>query len=642
METALDAVIIMDAQGRVAEWNERAVAMFGWSRAQALGRPMADLIIPERYREQHRRGLKRYLATGKGKILGRRLELSGLRRSGEEFPVELSIAPFEEDGHVYFVGCVRDITARAAMQAAMKESNVQFRILVNAVKEYAIYLLDSEGRITTWNSGAEQIKGYRAKEIIGKNFSRFFTEDDRKAGLPLRILRDATVAGKSQGEGWRVRKDGSRFWASTVIQRIDDEYGKLIGFAKVTRDVTERREAEQLLERARERLLQAQKMEAIGQLTGGVAHDFNNLLMVITGNLGLIQKNLETPGPAADANMRRQVANAMRGAKRGATLTERLLAFSRRQALKPVPLDANKFITSEVEFLQRSLGETVEVAAIGAGGLWQIEVDANQLEAALLNLAVNARDAMANGGKLTIEASNAFLDHEDARGNPAGLPGQYVMISITDTGTGMKRETVERAFEPFFTTKESGQGTGLGLSQVYGFVKQSGGHVKIYSEFGEGTTVKIYLPRFIGDKSEFEPVQPEEQAVGAGETILVVEDDEDVREYLVGALRALNYRVVEAQDAKAALARIERGDGLDLLLTDVVMPGTNGRELARQAQTLRPKLKVLFMTGYSRNAIVHQGRLDPDVELIQKPVTQSELAARIRDFLDGPKPRRAK
>ena len=522
-------------------------------------------------------------------------------------------------------------------------NELQFQVLIDAVKNYAIYMLDPKGYVSTWNSGAEQAKGYTADEIIGRSFECFYTEEDRAAGVPKRVLATAAKEGKFDDDGWRVRKDGTRFYAHAHIERINDPTGKLIGFAKVTRDVTEERESAAFMEQARERLAQAQKMEAVGQLTGGIAHDFNNLLMVIIGNLELIEKGLNTPKPGTEANMRRQVANALSGARRGATLTARLLAFARRQALKPAILDVNKFIGAEVEFLQRSLGEAVQIEAIGAGGLWPVEVDANQLEAALLNLAVNARDAMSSGGgKLTIEANNVFLDRDYARANPEVIPGQYVMISVSDTGAGMDRQTLERAFEPFFTTKETGVGSGLGLSQVYGFVKQSGGHIKIYSEPGEGTAVKIYLPRAANNREEETRPPSEREAVGAGEVVLVVEDDDDVRQYLVGILGDMGYRVEEAADGETALKRIGREPDVDLLLTDVVMPVMNGRELMRRAHEIRPGLNVLFMTGYSRNAIVHQGRLDPGVELVQKPVSQAELASRVRDVLDAAPPVRKK
>jgi len=327
----------------------------------------------------------------------------------------------------------------------------------------------------------------------------------------------------------------------------------------------------------------------------------------------------------------------MRGAQRAAALTSRLLAFSRRQALDPKPLDVNKFVNGAVEFLQRSLGETVQVEAVGGAGLWPIEVDENHLEAALVNLAINARDAMPDGGKLTIEAANTFVDDDYVRANPEMSKGQYVAICVSDTGTGMTRDILNRAFEPFFTTKEPGQGTGLGLSQVYGFVKQSGGHIKIYSEDGEGTTIKMYFPRLSRRDSEEEAEPDEIVAEGeGGETILVVEDDADVRAYLTDALRELKYTVITATDPHAALTILIRDvQRVDLLLTDVVMPVMNGRELGKKAQALRPGLPVLYMSGYSRNAVVHHGRVEEGVDLIQKPITQAQLASRIRSALDN-------
>jgi signal transduction histidine kinase/ActR/RegA family two-component response regulator len=420
-----------------------------------------------------------------------------------------------------------------------------------------------------------------------------------------------------------------------VIDPIRNERGELIGFAKVTRDITERMQTQRVLQETREQLAASQKMEAIGQLSGGIAHDFNNLLMIVIGNLETAQRNAKSPR-SPNPNLDRALGNAMRGAQRAAALTSRLLAFSRRQALDPKSLDPNRFLSSSAEFLQRALGETVEVEVVGTAGSWQIEADPNHLETALLNLVINSRDAMPDGGKVTIEVTNIFADEEYCRRNPELSPGQYVLICVSDTGCGMPPDVVDRAFEPFFTTKELGHGTGLGLSQVYGFVKQSGGHVKIYSEDGQGTTVRIYLPRFTRQADLDEP--PAYDMPGRSETdevILVVEDDEDLRSYLTEALRSLGYCVLASAHAQGALAILSRNVArIDLMLTDVVMPGMNGRELGRRAQEIRPGLHVLYMSGYSRNAVVHQGRLDGGIELLQKPITQTHLASRVRDVLD--------
>jgi signal transduction histidine kinase/CheY-like chemotaxis protein len=387
---------------------------------------------------------------------------------------------------------------------------------------------------------------------------------------------------------------------------------------------------------AEEALRQSQKMEAVGQLTGGVAHDFNNLLTIIIGNLEIAQRNLDAWNEGAEDRLKRAVNNAMRGATRAADLTKRLLAFSRRQPLAPKQIDVNKLIGGISEFLRRSVGERVEIETVGAGGVWKVEADPGELETAIINLGINARDAMPDGGKLTIETSNAFLDENYCRQHHDVRSGQYVLISVTDTGTGMSPDVAERVFEPFFTTKTVGQGTGLGLSQVYGFVRQSGGHVKVYSEPGEGTSVKIYLPRLMRDVRDEEEPEVDVESGRSGSTVLVIEDDDDVRGYVVEILRELSYRVFDAHDAESALALIEHKTlHIDLLLTDVVLPGLNGRQAAERIQAGQRDIKVLFMTGYSRNAIVHQGRLDPGVELIQKPLTRSALAARIAGMLDA-------
>ncbi|MGC1823893.1 MAG: ATP-binding protein [Pseudolabrys sp.] len=381
---------------------------------------------------------------------------------------------------------------------------------------------------------------------------------------------------------------------------------------------------------AEQALRQSQKMEAVGQLTGGVAHDFNNLLTIIIGNLGIAKRGV------VEARAERALNNALVGAERAAQLTQRLLAFSRRQPLNPRVLDINKLIVAISDLLTRTLGENIELETISGAGLWNVEVDASEMESTLLNLALNARDAMPTGGKLTIETSNAYLDDEYCREHEGILPGQYILVAITDSGAGMSAETIDRAFEPFFTTKEAGKGTGLGLSQVYGFMKQSGGHVKIYSEPGEGTTIKLYLPRREGNELVISGDDDLNSERGGGETILIVEDDDGVRQYASEILRDLNYQVIEAKDSATALRLLDADKKFDLLLTDVVLPGKNGRELANEVERRRPGTKIIFMTGYSRNAIVHHGRLDPGIELIPKPLTERVLARKIRQVLDRP------
>jgi PAS domain S-box-containing protein len=512
-------------------------------------------------------------------------------------------------------------------------ANRRLELLVHAVVDYALFLLSPDGRVVSWNPGAERLKGYSESEIVGQPLATFFTAEDQAKGIPTHALEIAGRDGRYESEGWRVRKDGTKFWALAVLDAIRDEEDSLLGFVKITRDMTERVEAERKLREAQEQLAASQKMEAVGQLSGGIAHDFNNLLMIVIGNLETAQRQAgKTPG--GNAALARALSNAMRGAQRAAALTSRLLAFSRRQPLDPKPVDVNKFLSGATDFLQRTLGEQIEVEAVQSAGLWQVEVDPNHLESALVNLAINARDAMPNGGKLTLEGANVFVDEDYSRVNPELPIGQYVVICVSDTGTGMAADVLNRAFEPFFTTKELGHGTGLGLSQVYGFVKQSGGHVKIYSELNQGTTVKIYLPRMHGRAPDEIREQEEIVAAEQSETILIVEDDPDLRGYLADVLRGLDYRVIATPNADAALELLRSDRPINLLLTDIVMPGRNGRELGKEVERLRPGLRVLYMTGYSRSAVVHHNRLDEGVELLQKPVSQAQLATRVRAVLD--------
>lgn len=402
-------------------------------------------------------------------------------------------------------------------------------------------------------------------------------------------------------------------------------------------ETLEQRVSEEIRERlqAEEALRQAQKMEAVGQLTGGVAHDFNNLLTVIMGGLDSIKRETDKQSSDIDVpRLRRMQALAFQGAERAATLTSRLLAFARRQPLDPKPINLNKLVGGLRDLLQRTLGETIALESVSAAGLWLAHADPAELESALMNLAINARDAMPDGGKLTIETANVSLDENYVSTLVEPVPaGQYAMLAVSDSGEGMNKETIDRVFEPFFTTKKAGKGTGLGLSQVYGFVRQSGGHIRIYSEPGDGTTVKLYLPR------DLRPEAPAHERIasradGGSETVLVVEDHEGLREYSAGVLRELGYRVLEAPDGQAGLELLRERPEVDLLFTDVVLPGLNGRQLADQALELRPDLKILFTTGYTRNAIVHNGRLDDGVSLITKPFTFDDLASKVRQMLD--------
>lgn len=626
------AIYMIDVDGTVLSWNSGAERLKGYSADEIVGKSFSSFYSPEdRAKRIPQTALRIAAETGRFSSEGWRV-----RKDGSRFWALVVVdAIRDEQGRVIgFAKVARDITERQHAHNELLEGERRYRRLIEAVVDYAIFQLDPAGNVTTWNPGAQRIKGYDPDEIIGQHFSRFYTPEDIQLGVPKLALAEAAKQGRFEAEGWRMRRDGSRFWASVVIDRITDEAGELVGFAKVTRDVTERKQAHDELQRVQQQLAASQKLEAVGQLSGGIAHDFNNLLMIVLGNLETAERN--SRGLANSQNLQRALANAKRGAQRAAALTSRLLAFSRRQALDPHPINLNNFLNGLQEFLQRTLGERIEVQTVGSAGLWSIEADANHLESAIINLGINARDAMPDGGKLTVEAVNVLADEDYCRVNPELSPGQYVIVCVTDTGTGMTADVLNHAFEPFFTTKESGQGTGLGLSQVYGFVKQSGGHVKIYSEVGQGTSIRMYFPRYHGEarpvESDANEFRPEGEKL---ETILVVEDDADLRAYVSELLRDLNYRVVVASSAQAALTiLLQEEPKVDLVLTDVIMPGINGREMGRRAQQIRPGIKILYMTGYSRNAVVHQGRLDEGVELLEKPISQAKLALRVREMLD--------
>jgi PAS domain S-box-containing protein len=481
----------------------------------------------------------------------------------------------------------------------------RFELLVNSISDYAIYMLDRDGRIATWNPGAEGFKGYTADEIIGRHFSIFFTPEDREAGLPQRALETAAKEGRYEAEGWRLRKDGSRFWVNAILDPVYDEAGEHVGFAKITRDITDRKRAQEELEQTREALVQSQKLQALGELTGGIAHDFNNLMTVIAGSADFLLRKTDL----ADAKRKQYLEAIADTADRATTLTNHLLAFGRRQSMKPEVLDLNLRLDAFAEVLSRTLGSSIRVQVEPGASRARVEVDVAHLETAILNAAVNARDAMPDGGKLT-------LSTRELRENGS----EFVALSISDTGTGMPREIAERAFEPFFTTKEVGKGTGLGLSQIHGFAAQAGGRAEIRSEEGEGTTITIILPRT--DKSL--PVAAAAAAMPKlpeGLCVLLVEDNPQVREFAEGLLIDLGCRVVSAETADEALAWLE-SDGIDLVVSDVVMPGMSGVELARQIRRSSRSVPVLLATGYS-DEILRNGS---EFEVLAKPFGASDLS----------------
>ncbi|MGE7367499.1 ATP-binding protein [Neorhizobium sp. NPDC001467] len=489
-----------------------------------------------------------------------------------------------------------------------------YQTLLDSITDYAIYMLDADGHVSTWNSGAERIKGYRADEIVGRHFSLFYTEDDRLRGEPQRALSIARRDGRFEKENWRIRSNGSRFWAHVVIDAIHDDSGNVVGFAKITRDNSERMEAQTALAKAREELFQAQKMEAIGQLTGGVAHDFNNLLMAIRGSLEMLRKRLPD-----DPTLFPLIDNAIRGAERGAALTQRMLAFSRRQELNVVPVDVPKLVHGMRDFLKSSLSQTLSIETAFAGDLPPARTDPNQLETALLNLIVNARDAMPNGGTISISAAP-----QDAAAQESRLkPGRYLCIRVTDDGEGMDAETLAHATTPFFTTKGVGRGTGLGLSMVQGLIEQSGGALNIESSPGKGTTIFLWLPVATEGQASAEPeaptIVPEEPTRPL--TILAVDDDPLVLMNTTLMLEDLGHTVIEAYSAADALSVIGRGEALDLVITDHSMPQMTGSELAREISRQHPDLPVILATGYAE---LPAGS-DQHLPRLAKPFTQAQL-----------------
>ncbi|MGA7804866.1 ATP-binding protein [Bradyrhizobium sp.] len=494
-------------------------------------------------------------------------------------------------------------------QRDLFESERNFRLLVEGVADYALYMLDPTGIITSWNIGGQRIKGYAPDEIVGRHFSCFYTEADRNNGKPARAIKIAREQGRYEEEGWRVRKDGTFFWASVVIDPITED-GQLIGFAKITRDITERREAELKLEQMQQQLAESQKLDALGQLTGGVAHDFNNLLMVITGSIFTLKKAI-----GSDAKLQRAVTAIETATRRGAALTSQLLTFARRQSVNPQPIDIAERIAAVREVLDTGVGGSVNLSFDIERATWPVTVDIAELETALVNLAINARDAMPRGGTIAITAQNVTLDDNTAAGD-------YVAISVEDSGTGIAPDVLGRIFDPFFTTKPIGKGTGLGLSQVHGFAHQAGGTVRVESKLGKGTKVTLLLPR---DRNSPQPDRPTLADVGGSGTVLLVEDNPDVASATTSLLEQLGYTVRLVSDAEAALREIER-ESFDLVFSDIIMPGAmDGLGLARRLKVIRPDLPVLLATGYSDAAATVRG----DFSILRKPYEIHQLSQAI-------------
>ena len=612
------AIYMLDPEGIITTWNAGAQRFKGYTADEIIGQHFSRF-----YTEEDRRsGLPARalaIAAGDGHF---EQESWRVRKDGTRMWAHVVIDPIRggDGGLIGFAKITRDISERKAAQDALRRSEERFRLLVQGVTDYAIYMLDPEGHVTNWNPGAQRFKGYKEEEIQGEHFSRFYTEEDRATELPRRALETAVRDGRFEQEGWRVRKDGSRFWAHVVIDPIWDEGGKLLGFAKVTRDVTEKREAQEALEKARAALFQAQKMEAVGQLTGGIAHDFNNLLAVICGNLELVLKRMP-----ADAKLKRWLENAFEAAQRGATLTKRMLAFARRQDLKIEAVNVPNLVRDMAELVQTSIGPNVHIETRFPLRLAPAQADANQLELAILNLIVNARDAMPEGGTVTIAA------RQEAVRKTNGLQaGEYICLSVADTGCGMDEETLARAIEPFFTTKGVGKGTGLGLSMIHGFAEQSGGRLVIKSRMGQGTTAEIWLPAAqpeaegeveAEDVAE-EPVNEAAPRTAGGLTILVVDDDHLVLMNTAAMLEDLGYDVIEATSGEQALRMLRRDRQIDLVITDQLMPGMTGTQLLEAVKAEWPHMPAILATGYAE---LPPGS-DPTLARLSKPFRQDDLA----------------
>jgi PAS domain S-box-containing protein len=603
------AIYMLDPSGVVTNWNTGAERLKGYTSDEIVGQHFSKFYT----KDDRGKGLPARVLDTAAKEGRYESEGWRVRKDGSRFWASVVLDAIRDKAGVLqgFAKITRDITERRAAQEALRESEKQFRLLVAGVTDYALYMLDPNGIVVSWNAGAQHIKGYSADEIIGHHFSRFYPERDRAAGLPARALYKAEQDGRFEAEAWRVRKDGTMFWASVIIDPIRDEKGQLIGFAKITRDITERQVAQEALQEAQEQRAHAQKMDALGQLTGGVAHDFNNLLMVVTGNVTGLQRILGDEPKAVRALRAIEMA-----AERGAALTRQLLTFSRRQTYNPTVLHLSERIEAIRTMLTSSLGSTVQLTTTVEPDIWPVKLDASELEIALVNLTLNARDAMPQGGSIAIVAENVTLPASDV----ADLSGDFVALRITDTGTGIAPDVLAKVFDPFFTTKGTDKGNGLGLSQVHGFAHQSGGTVTIDSELGKGTTITLYIPRSEEAIDDGEP-EPDVGTVSEGR-ILLVEDNPEVAHVTMSMLEQLGYQGHLVTDAESALEAMSK-QSFDLIISDIVMPGSmDGLALARKIREELSSQPILLITGYSEAA----AQTNSEFTIMRKPFQLRELS----------------
>jgi PAS domain S-box-containing protein len=608
------AIYMLDPSGIVSNWNAGAERIKGYTADEIVGQHFSRFYTrEERAAGAPARALETASREGRYEAEGWRL-----RKDGSQFWAAVVVDAIRSDAGdlLGFAKITRDITERQQAHERLRESERHFRLLVNGITDYALYMLDPNGIVTNWNSGAARIKGYAADEIVGHHFSRFYTESEKAAGLPARALRTAAAEGRFETEAWRVRKDGSIFWANVVIDPIYDDRGKLVGYSKITRDITERHEAQKALQETQAQLAQVQKMEALGHLTGGVAHDFNNLLMVVSGYIPMIRQRM------ADDPKGLAAAEAIElAAKRGATLTRQLLSFSRRQSLNPSTIQLDGVVEATRPILSSLLGGTVKCVTTILPDIWPVRVDVGELELAIVNLSVNARDAMNQGGLITVAAENVRLSGSELAGK---LQGDFVALTVADTGHGIPPDILTKVFDPFFTTKEVGKGTGLGLSQVHGFVHQSGGTVDIQSEMGVGTRITLYLPRASAEMPAVAEAGVSKDRIVARK-VLLVEDNPEVAAATTKLLGRLDCTIEAVGDAQAALHALDVND-FDLVLADIVMAGPmNGLTLARAIRQRRPGVPVILATGYSEAA----AEVAAEFPVLRKPYDVSDLSKAI-------------
>lgn len=586
------AIYMTDPSGIITSWNSGARRFKGYEESEILGQHFSRF-----YTDQDRAAGLPQLALDTAVREGR-FEGEGwrVRKDGTLFWSHVVIDPIidSQSGELLgFAKITRDLTDRKMAEETLKQSEQQFRLLVQSVTDYAIYMLDPDGQVTNWNQGAQRIKGYLPAQAIGQHFSMFYTPEDREAGEPQRALSIAASVGRFEKKGWRVRRDGTRFMAHVVIDAIRSDTGTLLGFAKITRDITDATQAQQALEQAREALFQAQKLQAIGQLTGGIAHDFNNLLTVILGNLEIMRKRMPS-----EPKLTQLLDNAVQGALRGVSLTQRMLAFARRQKLSSEPVELATLVQGISGLLQSSMGPSIHIQTRFAEALSPVLADVNQLELAILNLATNARDAMPQGGRILIEAQERLGSQAGGPGRPLGNE-RYICLSLTDEGDGMDEMTLASAVDPFFTTKGVGKGTGLGLSMVHGLAEQLGGRLILRSEKGVGTTAELWLP--VADESTTDKPPAVETATPPVHAllVLVVDDDSLVMTSTRLLIEDLGHRVLCALSGPQALELYERNPDIDLVITDMAMPQMDGAQLAKMLRDRQPTLPIILATGYA-------------------------------------------